>query len=57
MNLNYCPVCGTKLYPKEQPHEAPALYCAARAPYRRDKLTWFLLGTAGGKHDSDPAVW
>ena len=27
-------------------HLSPALYFAARAPYRRDKLTWFLLGTA-----------
>ena len=34
MNLNYCPVCGTKLYPKEQPHEAPALYCSHCGEYR-----------------------
>ena len=34
MNLNYCPVCGTKLHPKEQPHEAPALYCDRCAEYR-----------------------
>ena len=34
MNLNYCPVCGTKLYPKEQPHEAPALYCGRCGEYR-----------------------
>ena len=27
-------------------HLSPALYFAVRAPYRRDKLTWFLLGTA-----------
>lgn len=34
MNLNYCPVCGTKLHPKEQPHEAPALYCGHCGEYR-----------------------
>ena len=34
MNLNYCPVCGMKLYPKEQPHEAPALYCSRCGEYR-----------------------
>ena len=34
MNLNYCPVCGTKLYSKEQPHEAPALYCGRCGEYR-----------------------
>ena len=34
MNLNYCPVCGTKLHPKEQPHEAPALYCSRCEEYR-----------------------
>lgn len=34
MNLNYCPVCGTKLHPKEQPHEAPALYCGRCGEYR-----------------------
>ena len=34
MNLNYCPVCGTKLHPKQQPHEAPALYCDRCAEYR-----------------------
>lgn len=27
MNLNYCPVCGTKLHLKAQPFEGPALYC------------------------------
>ena len=27
-------------------HLSPALYFAVRAPYRRDKLTWFLLATA-----------
>lgn len=34
MNLNYCPVCGTKLHPKDQPHEAPALYCDRCGEYR-----------------------
>ena len=34
MNLNYCPVCGMKLHPKEQPHEAPALYCGRCGEYR-----------------------
>lgn len=34
MNLNYCPVCGMKLHPKEQPHEAPALYCGHCGEYR-----------------------
>ena len=34
MNMNYCPVCGTKLYPKELPHEAPALYCSRCGEYR-----------------------
>ena len=27
-------------------HLSPALYFAVRAPYRRDRLTWFLLATA-----------
>ena len=34
MDLNYCPACGKKLYPKEQPHEAPALYCSCCEEYR-----------------------
>ena len=34
MNLNYCPVCGSRLRPKEQFHEAPALYCDRCAEYR-----------------------
>ena len=34
MNLNYCPVCGTRLHLKEQPHEAPALYCGHCGEYR-----------------------
>ena len=34
MNLNYCPVCGTRLHLKEQPHEAPALYCSRCGEYR-----------------------
>lgn len=34
MNIQYCPVCGTKLHLKEQPREAPALYCDRCAEYR-----------------------
>ena len=34
MNLNYCPVCGAKLHPKELPHEAAALYCDCCGEYR-----------------------
>ena len=34
MILKYCPVCGTKLHPKEQPFDAPALYCDCCGDYR-----------------------
>ena len=34
MKLQYCPVCGTKLHPKELPHEASALYCDFCREYR-----------------------
>lgn len=34
MNIQYCPACGTKLRLKEQPFDAPALYCDCCGEYR-----------------------
>lgn len=34
MNLNYCPVCGTRLHLKQQPYEAAAPYCERCGEYR-----------------------
>ena len=34
MNMQYCPVCGSKLHPKALPHEEPALYCDTCGEYR-----------------------
>ena len=34
MNIHFCPVCGTKLHLKEQPHEASALYCDSCEEFR-----------------------
>ena len=34
MNIQYCPACGTKLRLKEQPFDAPALYCDCCREYR-----------------------
>ncbi len=34
MNLKYCPVCGTRLHPKPNPPEEPALYCESCGEYR-----------------------
>lgn len=34
MEMRFCPVCGTRLRLREQPHEAPALYCESCVAYR-----------------------
>ena len=34
MDMQYCPVCGTRLALKEQPHDISALYCESCGEYR-----------------------